>query len=139
MTNYFEIVFKEAKKAYKKGEVPVGAVIVKNNKIIAKSHNNRQQKHNVFGHAEINCILKASKKTRDWRLNGCDLYVSLEPCEICKNIITESRINNVYFLLERDFQQKNFYKTCITQTNDCKNIKKEYINLIKTFFNKLRK
>lgn len=134
---YFEIAYKESLKAYKKGEVPVGAVIVKNNKVISKASNNRQNKYNLFGHAEINCIIKAEKKLRDWRLDGCDIYVTLEPCELCSVCIKESRINNVYYLIS----QQNSIKTKInlTQTNDCAHLEEKYQNLLKTFFKKLRK
>jgi len=138
MEEYFEIAYKEALKANKKGEIPVGAIIVKNNKIIAKSHNNRQKKHNILGHAEILCILKAEKKLKDWRLDGCDMYVTLEPCKMCRTIINESRINNVYFLIKQDFQQKFNEKTTFLQTNDCKNVVNIYEKVLKNFFSKLR-
>jgi len=85
MKDFFDVALLEAQKAFKKGEIPVGAVIVKDNKIIAKSHNNRQKKFNVYGHAEINCIIKAAKKIKDWRLDDCEMYVTLEPCDLCKN------------------------------------------------------
>lgn len=139
MEKYFEIAYKEALKTYKKGEVPVGAVIVKNNKIIAKAHNNRQKKHSVIGHAEILCIKKAEKCLKDWRLNGCDLYVTLEPCEMCKIIIKESRINNVFYLEKQDFQQKKGKNTTFFQTNVCENKKIMYKKLLQNFFNNLRK
>lgn len=138
MEKYFNVALNEAYKAFKKNEVPVGAVIVKNNQVIAKAHNNRQRKRNILGHAEIICILKAEKKLKDWRLEGCDLYVTLEPCSICSNIIAEARINNVFYLEKQDFQQNNCIKTCTTQTNVCTNIKGEYNLLLKNFFLKLR-
>ena len=99
MENYFEIVIKEAYKAFNKKDIPVGALIVKNGKILAKSHNNRQKKHDVLGHAEINCIKIASRKLKDWRLDGCTMYVSLEPCDMCKTLINESRIDQIFYLL----------------------------------------
>lgn len=138
MEKYFNVALKEAYKAFKKNEVPVGAVIVKNNQIIAKAHNNRQRKRNILGHAEIICILKAEKKLKDWRLDGCDLFVTLEPCSICSNIIAEARINNVFYLEKQDFQHNNRIKTRITQTIVCINIKNEYNLLLKNFFLKLR-
>lgn len=91
----------EAFKSYKKGEIPVGAILVKNNKIIAKAHNNRQKRTNVLGHAEINVILKGAKKNKDWRLDDYELYCSLEPCLMCANVIKESRIKKVYYNLPR--------------------------------------
>ena len=88
---------KEAKKAYLLGEVPVGAVIVYDNKIIARGHNTRETKQSVLGHAEINAIQKASKKIGSWRLEDCDIYVTLEPCPMCSGAIIQSRIKNLYY------------------------------------------
>lgn len=138
MEKYFQLAVKEAKKAYKKNEMPVGAIIVQNNKIIAKAHNRREKKHNVLGHAEILCILKATKKIKDWRLDGCEMYVTLEPCSMCRTIINESRIDNVYFLLNNQKNSKMINKTDILQTNDCNVYRDIYKNMIKNFFNKLR-
>lgn len=126
-------LLKESKKAYKLGEIPVGAVIVKENKIIASAHNIRQQKYDVTGHAEIKVILKAAKKIKDWRLDGYELYVTLEPCDMCRKIIEESRITNVYFFKSADKNRKNKmvnYK--LTQENE------EYNKMFKKFFKKLR-
>ena len=88
---------KEAVKAYQLGEVPVGAVIVYKNKIIARGHNTRELSQSVLGHAEINAIKKASKKIGSWRLEDCDIYVTLEPCSMCSGAIIQSRIKNLYF------------------------------------------
>ena len=88
---------KEARKAYLLGEVPVGAVIVYDNKIIARGHNTRELAQSVLGHAEINAIKKASKKIGSWRLEDCDMYVTLEPCSMCSGAIIQSRIKNLYF------------------------------------------
>jgi len=138
MNVFFEIALKESKKAYKKNEIPVGCVITKNNKMIAKAHNNRQKKSNILGHAEILCILKAEKKNKDWRLDGYNMYVTLEPCDMCKKIIEESRIENVYYMLENNDINKLKYKNII-QTNDCADLKEDYDKLFKSFFKKLRK
>lgn len=94
---YMELAYKEALKAYKKGEVPVGAVIVCNDKVIARAHNLRETKQLVHGHAESLAIEKASKKLKTWRLNECDLYVTLEPCAMCAGTIIQARIANVYY------------------------------------------
>lgn len=88
---------KEAQKAYSKLEVPVGCVIVKAGKIIAKGHNLREKKQSVIHHAEIVAIKKASKKLGTWRLEDCDMYVTLEPCAMCSGAIIQSRIKNLYF------------------------------------------
>lgn len=87
---------KEAQKAYSKEEIPVGAVIVKDNKIIAKAHNLKELKKTVIAHAEILAIQKANKKLQNWRLLNCDLYVTLEPCMMCLGAIISSRIKNIY-------------------------------------------
>lgn len=88
---------KEAKKAFAEDEVPVGCVIVKDNKIIAKAHNRKEKKNCAVFHAEIECISKAAKKLNNWNLTGCDMYVTLEPCMMCTGAIINSRIENIYF------------------------------------------
>lgn len=88
---------KEAKKAYSKDEVPIGAVIVKDNKIIARAHNLKEKKQVAVSHAEIEAIQKATKKLGTWHLDECDLYVTLEPCPMCAGAIQLSRIRHVYF------------------------------------------
>ena len=87
----------EAKKAYLKNEVPIGAIIVKDGKVIAKAHNKRQTKKLATAHAEILAIQKACKKIKDWRLSGCDIYVTLEPCPMCIGAIMNARMRNVIF------------------------------------------
>ena len=87
---------KEAKKAYKKLEIPVGAVIVKDGKIIARGHNLKETKEDTTKHAEIIAIQKASKKLSAWRLIDCEMYVTLEPCAMCAGAIINSRIKKLY-------------------------------------------
>lgn len=86
-----------AKKADKKDEVPVGAVIVKDDKVISYAYNKRERSNDATAHAEILAIKKACKKLKDFRLLGCDMYVTLEPCVMCTGAILNSRIENVYF------------------------------------------
>ena len=93
---------KQAKKALKKQEVPIGAVIVKDNKIITKGYNQIESKKDSTKHAEIIVIQKSSKILKNWRLNNCDIYVTLEPCTMCAAAIELSRIKNVYFCLSKD-------------------------------------
>ena len=93
---YMKQALKEAKKAYKKLEVPVGAVIVKDGKIIARAHNQKETKTDTTKHAEILAIQKASKKLKSWRLIDCEMYVTLEPCTMCAGAIIHSRIKKVY-------------------------------------------
>lgn len=88
--------FKEAEKAFLEGEIPVGAVIVKNNVIISRSHNTKESQKCCINHAEINAISEASKKLNNWRLNGCDIYITLDPCPMCASAIKQARISNVY-------------------------------------------
>ena len=87
---------KEAKKAYDKLEIPVGAVIVKDGKIIARAHNLKEIKSDTTKHAEIIAIQKASKKLGTWRLNDCEMYVTLEPCPMCAGAIIQARLKKVY-------------------------------------------
>lgn len=105
------LLLSDLKKAYKKKEIPVSALIVFNNKIIAHAYNKRIGKKDVTAHAEILVIKKAAKKLDDWRLNGCELYVTLEPCSMCREIIKESRIEKVKYYIKRDEMKKGFNKT----------------------------
>ena len=86
---------KQAKKAYKIGEVPIGCVIVQNDRIIARGYNRRNTEGNTLAHAELTAIKKASKKTGDWRLEDCTMYVTLEPCQMCAGAIVQSRMKKV--------------------------------------------
>ena len=94
--DYMEIALEEAKKAYSKGEVPVGAVIVKDGEIIARAHNLKETLKSAIAHAEILAIEEASKIIGDWRLNGAEMYVTLEPCPMCAGAILQSRISRLY-------------------------------------------
>ena len=87
---------KEAQKAYDKLEVPVGCIIVKDGKIIARAHNLKETKADTTKHAEIIAIQKASKKLKAWRLLDCEMYVTLEPCSMCAGAIIQSRIKKIY-------------------------------------------
>lgn len=93
---YMKIALNEAKKAYNKLEVPVGAIIVKDGKIIAKAYNEKEKRKDTTKHAEILAIQRASKKLKTWRLYDCDMYVTLEPCSMCAGALIQSRIRKVY-------------------------------------------
>ena len=93
---FMKEALKEAKKAYNKLEIPVGAVIVKDGKIIARAHNLKETKTDTTKHAEMLAIQKASKKLEAWRLLDCEMYVTLEPCSMCAGAIINSRIKKVY-------------------------------------------
>ena len=92
---FMRAAIREAKKAYALGEVPIGCVLVADGKIIARGYNRRTTDHNTLSHAETNAIRKASKKTGDWRLEQCTLYVTLEPCQMCAGAIVQARIPKV--------------------------------------------
>lgn len=92
---YMKAAIKQAKKAYQLDEVPIGCVIVQNNKIIARGYNRRNTDKNTLAHAEISAIRKASKKTGDWRLEDCTMYVTLEPCQMCAGAIVQSRLRKI--------------------------------------------
>lgn len=93
---FMKEALKEAKKAYDKEEIPVGAIIVKDGKIIARAHNLKEEKKDTTYHAEIYAIKKASKKINAWRLTDCEMYVTLEPCSMCAGAIINARISKVY-------------------------------------------
>ena len=95
MEAYMKEAIKQAKKAYKIEEVPIGCVIVYENKIIARAYNKRNYKKNTLAHAELLAISKASKALGDWRLEGCTMYVTLEPCQMCAGAIVQARIDKV--------------------------------------------
>ena len=92
---FMKEALKEAKKAYNKLEVPVGAVIVKNGKIIARGYNQKETKTDTTKHAEIIAIQKASQKLKAWRLLDCEMYVTLEPCMMCTGAIIQSRMSRL--------------------------------------------
>lgn len=96
MDKFMKEALKEAKKAYNKLEVPVGAIIVKDGKIIARAYNQKEVKTDTTKHAEILAIQKASSKLKSWRLLDCEMYVTLEPCSMCAGAIINSRIKKVY-------------------------------------------
>ena len=145
--DYMKIALKEAEKAYNELEVPVGAIIVKEGKIIARAYNEKEKKHDTTKHAEILAIQKASKKLKSWRLNDCDMYVTLEPCSMCTGALIQSRIRKVYIgtmdektgscgsvlnLLE-DYK---FNHKVEVEYNVCK---EECEKILKDFFKNLRK
>ena len=144
---YMKEALKEAKKAYDKLEIPVGAVIVKQGKIIARAHNQKETKFDTTKHAEILAIQKASKKLGSWRLLDCEMYVTLEPCSMCAGALINSRIKKVYIgtmdektgavgsvlnlLDDYKFNHEVEFETGILQ-NECE-------KLLKDFFKDLRK
>lgn len=94
---YMSLALKEAQKALLIDEVPIGCVIVKDDKVISRGFNHREKKNLVSSHAEMEAINKANKKLKSWRLEGCDIYVTLEPCLMCAGALIQSRIRNIYY------------------------------------------
>lgn len=141
--SFMDLAIMEAKEAFNAGEVPVGALIIKDNKIIATSHNQNIKDHDPTAHAEIIALRKACKLLQTNRLVGCDLYVTLEPCAMCAAAIAEARIENLYYLLAdqkygavennaRIFSQKNCHHK-INIYNDIGD-DKGYKSLLQKFF-----
>lgn len=134
---------KEARKAYEKLEIPVGAVIVKNGKIISRAHNLKETKQTATAHAEILAIQKANKKLNNWRLIDCDMYVTLEPCSMCMGAIISSRIKNIYI---GTLDQKKEEKIDIQKYKEEYDVNIKYgicgaecESILKEFFKDLRK
>lgn len=92
---FMKAAIREAKKAYALDEVPIGCVIVREGKVIARGYNRRNTDKNALAHAELAAIKKASKKTGDWRLEDCTMYVTLEPCQMCAGAIVQCRLKKV--------------------------------------------
>ena len=137
MDKYFEEIIKLSKKSLKYGDVPIGAIIVKDGVIIGKGYNTREKRESVLGHAEINAINMASIKLNNWNLNGSDLYVTLKPCSMCMEVIKQSRITNVYYLLDKLSTKHEFDQTIIKKyEND--EMSKIYLEILQSFFKNLR-
>ncbi len=138
---YIDIAVELAKKAAKKGDFPVGAVIVKNDKIISKAYNTKERKKNAIQHAEILAIEKACKKLKTWHLEQCTLYSSLEPCMMCTGAIMQARIKKVvYSHTNQNFgaiESNNNHITNSIQIIKLEN--NDNLDLIKNFFKNKRK
>lgn len=133
------LALNEAKKAFKKNEVPVGAVIVKNGKVIARAYNEKETKKNAIKHAEIIAIEKACKKNRNWHLDDCEIYITLEPCMMCMGAICESRIKKIVYSASSPKYGASHYlnqnKKIIIEKDI---LKDESVFLLKSFFYKKR-
>lgn len=141
MKEIIELCIKEANKCLETGDVPIGAVIVDNNgQIVAKAHNTREKYHNILGHAEISAIVEASKYLKRWNLADCSLYVTLKPCSMCQEIIKQSRIKEVFYLLDKLEQKKEFSKTKIEKIveNNENYHEQLYLEMLQGFFKQKR-
>ena len=137
MLEYFEYILKLADNSLVTDDIPVGAIVVKNNEIIGEGWNTREKDNFILGHAEINAIKMASNYLNSWNLSDCELYVTLKPCSMCLEAIKQSRIKNVYYLLEKPSNKREFSKTLV----NCINIDPLRINYerkLSDFFKKLR-
>ena len=135
---YLNKIYDLAKKSYDNDEIPVGAIIVRNNKVIATGINSRQKGKSVVGHAEINAIESACKVVGDWRLEDCIMYVTLLPCMMCSGAILESRIKKVYYLCDRTnvcFDTAGYIN--VEKINDSL-LEKKYLELLQLFFENKR-
>jgi len=137
---------KEARKAYNKNEVPVGAVIVHQDKIIARAHNTREKSQQFFAHAEFLAMIKASKKLSSWRLEDCEVYVTMEPCPMCAGAMIQSRIKTLYYGVNDPksgviSSMTNLFDLSFNHQIDVYSgvLEEESRVLIKDFFSKLRK
>ena len=137
MSEFMELAIEQAKIAFNNGDVPVGAVIVRNNEVLSCSYNKKNTENVAVYHAEILSIINASKKIGTWYLDDCDIYVTLKPCDMCMYALAEARIRNVYYLLDSNYVDnlnKNYDKISVNKMNDVY----EYSGLVSDFFKKLR-
>ena len=133
---YMKLAIKEANKALNKEEVPVGAIIVKDNKIISKAHNKKEKLNDSTKHAELIAISKACKKIKNWRLDDCVLYVTMEPWMMCSGAIEQSRIKKIVYGVKNDnYGYTEILKNIEIISQVCE---KECKNLVQTFFQKRR-
>lgn len=145
MNKFLLEAIKEAKKAAADGEIPVGAVIVCDGKIISRGRNSREKTQLATKHAEIIAIEKACKKLKSWRLDNCEIYVSLEPCPMCAGAIANARISKLYFAAKETTSQDNLLETILSSTRLNHKLECEYIpceeasQILTDFFKKRRK
>lgn len=140
MNDLFELAYKESLKSLKSNDVPVGAIVTKDGRIVAKAHNQREKKKNAIYHAECIAIFKAAKKLKSWNLNDCELYTTLKPCSMCEAIINNSRISKVYYLLNKNESKMEYQSEYIySRTNVCYEISNKYRTVLSNFFAKIRK
>ena len=135
---YVKKIYDLAIESYNIDEIPVGAIVVKNNEIIGIGTNSRESNNSVIGHAEINAIEAACKVVGDWRLDDCEMYVTLLPCMMCAGAIAESRIKKVYYLCDRtNVRFKSDEYICALKIDD-EELEKKYLNLLQLFFENKR-
>lgn len=138
---YMGLAILEAKKAYKRKEVPVGAIVVDaTGRVIGYGYNQKEKNKLIYAHAEIIAIKNASKRIKDWRLNGCSIYTTLEPCPMCASAIEQSRIDKVFYGASRlEKNNKKIIDHILKNTKIRKNVRvDECSNLLTDFFKEKR-
>ena len=138
MDHYVNKIIELAMVAYNNDDIPVGAIVVQNNKIIGEGFNTRNKFKSVVGHAEITAIENACRHIGDWRLDDCDMYVTLLPCMMCAGAILESRIKNIYFLCDRTNVCYDAKKIVKFKKIDNDKKKKKYKKILQLFFENKR-
>ena len=141
--DFMTIALEEAKKAAKKNEIPVGAVIVLNGKILSKAHNNKEKTHDIAGHAEILALKKASKILNSWNLSGATIYVTMEPCLMCSSAIINSRIKRIVYGVDAIQNELSLSLISDYIFNNGIEVKKSLLKneineVLEGFFNKIR-
>ena len=145
MTGWMRIALEEAEQAAREGEAPVGAVLVRGEELLSRDHNRREQRHDPTAHAEILCMRQGAEKLRDWRLSGCTLYVTLEPCPMCAGAMVMGRLHRCVFAAADEKQGccGSVYDLpadpafgCVTRWTHEPDDRAE--NLLKTFFSSRR-
>ena len=143
---YMQLALNEAKKAFAQGEVPVGCVIVKDDKVIARAYNKKEKMKDVCAHAEILAIKKAEKKLNNWRLDNTIAYVTLEPCAMCLSALMQARVSKIYFAAQDKVTGACVSKIRLADINFSNPkieiyggiMEEESLELIKSFFQALR-
>ena len=137
---YINILIKEATKSLETGDIPISAIIVENDKIISKAHNSKEKYNVVTRHAEIIALEKACKKKKTWHLDNCEIYITMEPCLMCMNAISQARIKKIYYILDNKkykITQNNMNKKIQIKKIETQDLKIE--NLLQNFFKDKRK
>ena len=118
MNKYIDELFELCNESIKIKDIPVSAIVVKDNKIVGRGYNNKTVTNDPMSHAEINAIKNACNNIGDWRLTDCDIYITLEPCDMCLEVIKEARISNIYYLVPNNDKHNTKLKvkilTCLS-------------------------
>lgn len=126
MTDFMQVAIEQAQIAARKGEVPIGAVLVCGDKVVAKAHNMRERKQNALAHAEVLCIDKACRKLKSWRLDTCVMYVTLEPCAMCMGALVNARIQKVVFGAKSETDLNWKVETEYSLNEECGKVLKDF-------------